>query len=329
MATTVAQPGTGLRKIAKQYADQAGMPVDQFLQRLQRLNPEFNRANENTVRLGRGVKPTPAAGDAPAGDAPAGDAPAEDAPAENAGGFELANILESPLYTQNLKDYYLSQYLPGLTQATFNINQAQTELGANEANRARQRGEAIKRVAGSYAARGMRSPAAINRDRSEIQSEFANLSRAERNQLQALMNERDVMFGAGAQTGETFLSDPTKFGSIGAGARRSALGSLQEMPELYNLLGLGASRAPLVPVTPPTTPAASGEVSAAGATAPKTKAPAVGPTAAQRRAAEAEALKQRQAEAVRQQAAQRQQAAARAQQAARTARTVTVPGRAR
>jgi hypothetical protein len=244
MATTVAQPGTGLKKIAKQYADQAGMPVDQFLDRLQRLNPDYKKAQGSDVlRLGRGVKPTPAAGGDTAGEDTAGEdttAPEEFDP------NQVANILNSPLYTQNLKDYYLSQYLPGLTQATFNINQAQTELGANEANRARQRGEAIKRVAGSYAARGMRSPAAINRDRSEIQSEFANLSRAERNQLQALMNERDVMFGAGAQTGETFLSDPTKFGSIGAGARRSALGSLQEMPELYNLLGLGASRAPLV-----------------------------------------------------------------------------------
>jgi hypothetical protein len=326
MATTVAQPGTGLKKIAKQYADQAGMPVDQFLDRLQRLNPDYNRAQGSTaLRLGRGVSPTSAGANTPAGDAPAGDMTNEDMPQQ----FEMADILNSPLYTQNLKDYYLSQYLPGLTQATFNINQAQTELGANEANRARQRGEAIKRVAGSYAARGMRSPGAINRDRSEIQSEFANLSRAERGQLQALMNERDVMFGAGAKDGETFLSDPVKFGSIGAGARRSALGSLQEMPQLYNLLGLGASTAPMQPVTPPTPAPAAGTVSAAGATAPKTKAPAPGPTAAQRRAAEAEALKQRQAEAVRQQAQQRQEAAARAQQAARTARTVTVPGRAR
>jgi hypothetical protein len=325
MATTVAQPGTGLKKIAKQYADQAGMPVDQFLDRLQRLNPDYNRAQGSTaLRLGRGVSPTSAGGDT-AGEDTAGEdttAPEEFDP------NQVANILNSPLYTQNLKDYYLSQYLPGLTQATFNINQAQTELGANEANRARQRGEAIKRVAGSYAARGMRSPAAINRDRSEIQSEFANLSRAERSQLQALMNERDVMFGAGAQDGETFLSDPTKFGSIGAGARRSALGSLQEMPQLYNLLGLGASTAPLIEKPKP----AAGEVSAAGATAPKTKTPAPGPTAAQRRAAEAEALKQRQAEAVRQQAAQRQEAAARAQQAARTqqaARVSRIPGRAR
>jgi hypothetical protein len=256
MATTVAQPGTGLRKIAKQYADQAGMPVGQFLDRLQRLNPDFNRANQNTVRLGRGVKPDAGTQTTPA--------PEQGTTApETFDPNQVANILESPLYTQNLKDYYLSQYLPGLTQATFNINQAQTELGANEANRARQRGEAIKRVAGSYAARGMRSPGAINRDRSEIQSEFANLSRAERNQLQALMNERDVMFGAGAQTGETFLSDPTLFGSIGAGARRSALGSLQEMPQLYNLLGLGASTAPLMEmeqesaaVSPASTPAA-------------------------------------------------------------------------
>jgi hypothetical protein len=276
MATTVAQPGTGLKKIAKQYADQAGMPVDQFLQRLQRLNPEFNRANENTVRLGRGVKPEDKPTQLP------DNMPAEgDAPAENAGGFEVADILNSPLYTQNLKDYYLSQYLPGLTQATFNINQARTELSANEANRARQRGEAIKRVAGSYAARGMRSPAAINRDRSEIQSEFANLSRAERSQLESLINERDVMFGAGAQTGETFLSDPTLFGSIGAGARRSALGSLQEMPQLYNLLGLGASTAPLVPVE--SEPAAVSPVSTPDAkpkpAKPKPKPAAPKPTA--------------------------------------------------
>jgi hypothetical protein len=322
MATTVAQPGTGLRKIAKQYADQAGMPVGQFLDRLQRLNPDYNKASgSDALRLGRGVKPEAGTQTTPA--------PEQGATApETFDPNQVANILESPLYTQNLKDYYLSQYLPGLTQATFNINQAQTELGANEANRARQRGEAIKRVAGSYAARGMRSPGAINRDRSEIQSEFANLSRAERSQLQALMNERDVMFGAGAQTGETFLSDPTLFGSIGAGARRSALGSLQEMPQLYNLLGLGASTAPLMERPKP----AAGEVSAAGAASatPKATAPkATGPTAAQRRAAEAEALKQRQAEAVRQQAAQRQEAAARAQQAARTARTATVPGRAR
>lgn len=243
MATTVAQPGTGLKKIAKQYADQAGMPVNQFLDRLQRLNPDYNKASgSDALRLGKGVK----------GDAPTNlpDNMPGEAPAENAGGFEVANILESPLYTQNLQDYYLSQYLPGLTEATFNINQAQTELASNEANRARQRGEAIKRVAGSYAARGMRSPAAINRDRSEIQSEFANLSRAEQGQIQALLNERDVMFGAGAQDGETFLSDPTKFGSIGAGARRESLANLQDMPQLYNLLGLGASTAPLMQSEP-------------------------------------------------------------------------------
>jgi hypothetical protein len=159
---------------------------------------------------------------------------------------QVMNILDSPLYSQNLKDYYLSQYLPGLTEATFNINQAQTEFGSNEADRARQRGEAIRRVAGGYAARGMRSPGAINKDRSEIQSEFGKMSRAEQARIQALQNERDVMFGAGAQDSETFLSDPTLFGSIGAGARRSSLEGLQQLPDRYGLLGLGASTAPLV-----------------------------------------------------------------------------------
>ena len=239
MATTVAQPGTTLRKVAKQYADQAGMPVAQFLDRLQRLNPDYNKAQgSDALRLGRGVSGS-AAGNAPAGDMPA-----------QPQGPNVADILNSPLYTQSLKDYYLSQYLPGLTQATFNINQAQTEFGSNEADRARQRGEAIKRVAGSYAARGMRSPGAINRDRSEIQSEFGKMTRAEQARIQALSNERDVMFGAGARDKETFLSDPTLFGSIGAGARRSSLEGLQQLPEQYGLLGLGASRAPLMQSEP-------------------------------------------------------------------------------
>jgi hypothetical protein len=215
------------------------MSVPAFVERLQRLNPDYKRSQgSEELRLGKGVKP----------EASSTTPPVENAPAQQ-NSFDpnqVANILESPLYTQNLKDYYLSQYLPGLTQATFNINQARTEFGSNEADRARQRGEAIKRVAGSYAARGMRSPAAINRDRSEIQSEFAKLSRAEQGSIQALLNERDVMFGAGAQDKETFLSDPTKFGSIGAGARRESLSNLQNLPELYNLLGLGASTAPLM-----------------------------------------------------------------------------------
>jgi hypothetical protein len=92
----------------------------------------------------------------------------------------------------------------------------------------------------------MRSPGAINKDRSEIQSEFGKMTREEQNRIQSLLNERDVMFGAGAQDGETFLSDPTLFGSIGAGARRDALSGLQQLPDQYGLLGLGASTAPLV-----------------------------------------------------------------------------------
>ena len=71
MATTVAQPGTALRKIAKTYAAEAGMPVDQYLEKLRKLNPDYAKTNENTVRLGKGVGVQPKEGDAPAGDQPA------------------------------------------------------------------------------------------------------------------------------------------------------------------------------------------------------------------------------------------------------------------
>jgi hypothetical protein len=258
MATTVAQPGTGLKKIAKQYASEAGMPVDQYLERLRRLNPDFKKAGESTVRLGRGV-----------GVQPRDVATLPDnMPEQEFDSNQVMNILDSPLYSQNLKDYYLSQYLPGLTQATFDINQAQTARVANEADRARQRGEAIRRVAGSYAARGMRSPGAINRDRSEIQSEFGKMSREEQAQIQALLNQRDVMFGAGAQDSETFLSNPALFGSIGAGARRSSLEGLQQLPDQYGLLGLNPSTAPLVQP-----PAQAAQVDTAFGKAPKAPKP--------------------------------------------------------
>lgn len=300
MATTVAQPGTALRKIAKQFATEAGMPVNQYLERLRSLNPDFTKATgSDALRLGRGIGTQQSVGDRVMDeiriDSPANMGeimgPGEGEPTPE--GFipnQVANILDSPLYSQNLKDYYLSQYLPGLTQATFNINQAQTEFGSNEADRARQRGEAIRRVAGGYAARGMRSPGAINRDRSEIQSEFGKVSRAEQARISALQNERDVMFGAGAKDSENFLSDPTLFGSIGAGARRSALSGLQELPEQYGLLGLGASRAPLVQQPAAATAPASAPVTRTTKTpkpkvkpaAQKTAAPKpTGPTAAQ------------------------------------------------
>jgi hypothetical protein len=282
MATTVAQPGTALKKIAKQFASEAGMSTDDYLARLRRLNPDYSK-EAGFARLGRGVGTQQNVGNgvmdkirlgSPAnfGEAlgPGEGAPGEEMP-EQFDPNQVMNILDSPLYSQNLRDYYLSQYLPGLTQATFNINQAQTEFGSNEADRARQRGEAIRRVAGGYAARGMRSPGAINRDRSEIQSEFGKLSRAEQARIQALQNERDVMFGAGTTDAETFLSDPVKFGSIGAGARRSSLEGLQQLPDQYGLLGLGASRAPLAQQ-----PAAAGSASAPKATkTPKVKTPKV------------------------------------------------------
>lgn len=157
----------------------------------------------------------------------------------------LQNVLNSPQYAQELQDYYLSTYAPGLTQATFGINAARNAFQANEGARTQQRGEAVRRIAGDYASRGMRTPGAINRDRSRVQGEFAAQSREEQNRIADLENQRDVQFGTGAQSGETFINNPTLFGSIGAGARRSALSGLQSLPEYYNLLGMGASTAPM------------------------------------------------------------------------------------
>jgi hypothetical protein len=159
----------------------------------------------------------------------------------------LQNVLNSPQYAQELQDYYLSTYAPGLTQATFGINAARNAFQANEGARTQQRGEAIRRIAGDYASRGMRTPGAINRDRSRVQGDFAAQSREEQNRILQMENERGLQFGelGQAQSGESFITAPTQFGTVGMGARRSALSGLQSLPEYYNLLGVGASTAPM------------------------------------------------------------------------------------
>ena len=158
----------------------------------------------------------------------------------------LANIQNSPLYTQQLQDYYLSTYAPGLTQATYGINAARNAFQANEVSRTNQRGEAVRRIAGDYAARGLRSPGAINKDRSKVQNECANQSREEQNRILDLENQRGLQFGelGQAQSGETFVTAPNQFGTVGMGARGSALANLTRLPEMYNLLGVGANTAP-------------------------------------------------------------------------------------
>lgn len=163
-----------------------------------------------------------------------------------AGSIEEAmnNVLNSPLYSQQLQDYYLSTYAPGLTQATYGINAARNAFQANENTRTQQRGEAVRRIAGDYASRGMRTPNSV-RDRSRVQDQFANLSREEQNRISQMENERGVLYGEGAQSGETFMNNPALFGSIGQGARRSALSGLQGLPGFYGLLGVGPSTAPM------------------------------------------------------------------------------------
>ena len=159
----------------------------------------------------------------------------------------MANIQNNPQYIQQLQDYYLTTYAPGLTQATFGINAARNAFQANENTRTQQRGEAVRRIAGDYASRGMRTPGAINKDRSRVQGEFANLSREEQNRILQMENERGVLYGelGQAQSGETFMNTPAAFGSIGAGAGRSALSGLANLPGQYGLLGVGASTAPM------------------------------------------------------------------------------------
>ena len=159
----------------------------------------------------------------------------------------LSSILNSPLYTQAIKDAYLSDYLPGLTQANYQINAARAREVKDAVRRQQAQTEALREVAGNYAARGMlRGGKTQETGRAPIQRDFDEQAQSVQDSINALVANKEVLYGAGAEDGETFISDPTLFGAVGAGARRDALSRLQSLPTQYGLTQVeNASSSPL------------------------------------------------------------------------------------
>lgn len=147
----------------------------------------------------------------------------------------LSNILNNPLYTEDLKTSYLRDYLPGLTEATFNVNTARAAEIEAEAARRQYQADAIRNVAGDYAARGMRTPEMTRRGFAPIQQATEQARTAAGREITGLEAQKDLLYGSGAQDSETFMSDPTKFGTVGQAARQSAVQQLQQLPQNYGL----------------------------------------------------------------------------------------------
>lgn len=158
----------------------------------------------------------------------------------------LASILNSPLYTESIKSAYLTDYLPGLTQANYEINKARAQEVQSSFLRQQAQTQAIRDIAGSYAARGMRTPKMVTEGFAPVQQATELDKAAAEQAINELIAGRDVLYGTGAQDAETFITNPTLFGSIGAGARRSALSELMQLPEMYGLTQVAqASASPL------------------------------------------------------------------------------------
>ena len=158
----------------------------------------------------------------------------------------LASILNSPLYTEEIKSAYLTQYLPGLTQANYEINKARSQEVQNAFLRQQAQAQAIREIAGSYAARGLRTPKMVTEGFAPVQQSTEMQRSAAEQAINELIANKEVMFGAGTTDQESFIKNPTLFGSVGAGARRTALSNLQQLPEAYGLTQVsGASRSPL------------------------------------------------------------------------------------
>ena len=162
----------------------------------------------------------------------------------------LSDILNSPLYTEEIKGAWLSQYLPGLTRANVQINAAQAKEVKDAVRRDQAQTEAIREVAGNYAARGMRTPEMANRGFAPIQRDTDAAEDEAGAYIDSLISNKEVMYGAGTEDQETFMSDPNMFGSVGATARRDAVSGLTGLVSQYKLNQV--EEAPISPLVPST-----------------------------------------------------------------------------
>lgn len=167
----------------------------------------------------------------------------------------LSNILNSPLYTEAVKNAYFADYLPGLTQANTNANNARTAETQNSFLRQQAQSKAIRNVASDYAARGLRTGKMVSEGTEPIQEAGDRATNAAQAQISGMENSKDLMYGANTADEGSFISNPAAFGAIGAQARRAAIGGLQSQPQNYGLTQVAnASTAPEQLMEEPETP---------------------------------------------------------------------------
>jgi len=161
------------------------------------------------------------------------DEPTGNAPLDNAN--LLSNILNSPLYSEAIKSSYLTDYLPGLTQSTYNVNAKRTAEVQNSVLRQQAQRRAVRNVAGDYASRGLRTPKMITEGIDPIQQSTERATTAAQAEISGLENSQELLYGKTTADEGSFISNPAAFGAIGAQARRAAVGGLQSQPQNYGL----------------------------------------------------------------------------------------------
>ena len=147
----------------------------------------------------------------------------------------LSNILNSPLYTEAIKNAYLESYLPGLTQANYNVNAKRAAEVQNSVMRQQAQRRAVRSVAGDYAARGLRTPKMITEGIEPIQQATERAKTTAQQEISGLEKTKELSFGISPGDESSFISNPAAFGAIGAQARRAAVGGLQSLPGNYGL----------------------------------------------------------------------------------------------
>jgi len=161
------------------------------------------------------------------------DEPTGNAPLDNAN--LLSNILNSPLYSEAIKSAYLTDYLPGLTQSTYNVNAKRTAEVQNSVLRQQAQRRAVRNVAGDYASRGLRTPKMITEGIDPIQQSTERATTAAQQEISGLENSQELLYGKTTADEGSFITNPAAFGAIGAQARRAAIGGLQSLPQNYGL----------------------------------------------------------------------------------------------
>ena len=126
-------------------------------------------------------------------------------------------------------DFAVEEYNAQRAETQLNLGNLDIQKAQNERDRQLQREDQYRQIASKYASRGLRTAAQAG-ETGRFEKQLTESRSKENDAINLAKSQAELRFGTMDRNpaGADIYSDPSRFGTVGAAARRAALARLQQ-----------------------------------------------------------------------------------------------------